>query len=95
MPGWVQRISSKISQLKNLTLVDSRVTGLANLLDAVGLNSLEQLIIIYNDDCEETCLDSSMPEIYAELMEAALPKYPKLRYFEFSLYNDTAEPSLT
>lgn len=36
-----------------------------------------------------------MPEIYSELMEAQLPKYTKLRYFEFSLYNDTAEPSLT
>lgn len=28
-------------------------------------------------------------------MDAQLAKYQKLRYFEFSLYNDTAEPSFT
>ena len=85
----------KTGQLKNLTLVDCNITGLSTILNSLGLASLEQLIIIHNEDAEEPNDDDGVPLIYAELMQARMNEYKKLRYFEFSLYNNAEEPSFT
>ena len=47
------KATSRLSQLKNLTLIDCDIGGLHKLLDTVGLSGrLEQLIIIYNETLE-------------------------------------------
>lgn len=65
------------------------------LLDAAGPRNLEQLIIIFNEDVDDPLDLTDESHIYSELMEANLPKFTKLRYFEFSLYNETTDPSFT
>ena len=81
--------------MKNLTLVDCNIQGLSKLLDVVGRQNLEQLIIIYNDDIDEEHQGDNPDEapIYSELMDADLPSFKNLRYFEYSLYNETEFPS--
>ena len=86
----------KVFRLQKLTLVDSSIQGLSHLLDAVGQQSLEQLIIIYNEDSADQDDHSHEPRIYKELISAKMPTYPRLRYFEFSHYGqETAIPSFS
>lgn len=51
---WLERLRQDASQLKVLTLVDCSIFGLSKTLDAIGMANLEQLIIIYNEDCEQS-----------------------------------------
>ena len=44
--------------------------GLSKILDAIGMASLEQLIIIYNDDCDIDEERTDEPRVFEELMEA-------------------------
>ena len=67
---WTKQLSEKAYRLKSLTLVDSSVKGLSKILDAVGMASLEQLIIIYNDDCDIDEERTDEPRVLEELMEA-------------------------
>jgi hypothetical protein len=90
-------LQTKSSGLKSLTFVDCNINGISKLIDAAGMNSLEQLIIIYNRDLEEDegSYDRDECPIYLELLKANLSKYPNLMYFEFSTYNDIAYPGFT
>ena len=43
----------KASRLRNLSLIDCDIKGLSNLLNQVGRNRLQQLIIIFNNELEQ------------------------------------------
>ena len=92
---WKSGLGEKASRLKNLTLVDCNITGLSTILNSLGEASLEQLIIIFNEDTEEPNDDLGVPLIFNELMEARMQNFKRLRYFEFSLYNNAEEPSFS
>ena len=56
---------------------------------------MEQLIIIHNQDTDDPHDLYEETLILSELMEAQMSKYHNLRYFEFSLYNETSDPSFS
>ena len=59
---------AKFENLKHLTIVDSSISGLANILDPIGLQNLEQLLIIFNEDFEDLEGLEGPPEIFQELI---------------------------
>jgi hypothetical protein len=72
-------------------MVDSQITGLSTLLDAVNAKAnLETLVVIFNVELEFDDVDND--ELVDQLLEANLQQYKRLNYFEMSFYNNVQYP---
>lgn len=76
-----------------MSLIDCDIRGISSLLNKIGQDRLQQLIIIFNNEIENF-EDDEGSSIYEQLMFSNLQNFRQLRYFEFSIYNETIEPSM-
>ena len=77
---------SALAQTKCLTIVDSYISGLPMLLEAMNAQTnLETLVVIYNVEVDE---DDSEDDLVNQLRIVNLSSYERLNYFELSFYNN-------
>ena len=78
-------------------MIDSEIVGLSDILNAVGMHKLKQLIIIYNKDLDADYDgdEANYFHMVDELFLTDFSKFQKLQYFEYSIYNGATDQSMS